>query len=376
VIARFPPAVGGTERQAALLARWLAGRGVRVTVVTQAHPGAPAREALDGVEIVRLAPPAGGKVASLLFCMRLARHLRERGGDYDLAQAFLASSPALVVREFARRRGVPAFLKFGASGPAGDLASSLAAWGGSWKLRRLRSGFARYLCPNEEIRHEFLLRGYAGERLVVLPNGVDTERFRPAEPRERDALRRELGWEGRTVALFAGRFEHQKNLRALLAAWEGVARDRPGALLALVGEGSQREELVREVSAKGLSAAVRLLPAETSDGVLRLLQAADLFVLPSLAEGLSNALLEAISTGLVPVVSRIAGNREVVEPLGSGLLFDLSAPGGLERALGQVLDDPDVRRAVSAAARRRALDVYGIEATGRSYLALAEAAIS
>jgi glycosyltransferase involved in cell wall biosynthesis len=207
VIARFPPAVGGTERQAALLARWLAGSGASVTVVTQAHPGTPAREIDAGVEIVRLAPPAGGKGASLLFCLRLARLLQKRGGEYDFAQAFLASSPALVVGEFARRRGVPAFLKFGASGPQGDVASSRAAWGGSWKLRRLRAGFARYLCPNEEIRREFLSRGYPGERLVILPNGVDTERFRPAEPREREVLRRELGWEGRTVALFAGRFE-------------------------------------------------------------------------------------------------------------------------------------------------------------------------
>lgn len=367
VIARYRPALGGTERQAELLAGWLGRRGIGVTVFTHAHPPAPAIERGEAVEVHRISPPAGGRISSLLFCGRLARRLRRAGRGTDAVQAFLASAPALVVRGAARRLGVPALLTFGGSGPSGDAGTASATALGRWKLRRLATGFERYLCPSAAVREEFLARGFPAGRVELLPNGVDDRFFTPLGPGARDRLRDALGWSGRTVALFVGRFDPAKNLGRLLECWERVSHRHPEALLALAGDGPLRGDLERLAGSLAPGAAA-VLPPTDAEGVRQLLRAADLFVLPSHAEGLSCALLEAMACGLAPAASDIPGNRELVGPLGAGLLFPPRDADAMAAALEGLVSDPAERARAGAAARESARSAYGIDAVGRRYL--------
>lgn len=370
VIARYGSVIGGTERQAAQLAAELVRRGHAVRVLTHAVPGLPARETVEGVEVVRLSPPAGGRWSSLRFALRVARHAAGEGRACDVFQAFLASAPALGLLPAARRLGRPLLVKLGASGPLGDVAASRGSAVGRVKLALLRGACDRFLCPNEEIRRELLAIGVPPERAVLLPNGVDTARFSPLPGEERTRLRAALGWEGREVALFTGRLEPQKNLGLLLDAWGGLARRRPRALLVLAGDGSLAGELAERVRREGLDASVRLAGPQDPDGVLRLLRGADAFVLPSLLEGLSNALLEAMAVGVAPAASDIPGNRELVGPLGAGLLFDPRSAAGAGRALEPLLGDPGARAAAGRAAREAVLAGYGLGRTADRYLAI------
>lgn len=372
VIARWRPLIGGTERQAELLADELGRRGHRVTVLTQSCAGTPARESSGGVEVVRLPPGVGGRAASALFGLRVARFAARQGRECDAFQAFLASAPALFLAHAARRAGRPVLLKLGASGPMGDVATSRRTLVGRAKLRLLRRWCDRCLCPNEEIRRELLAVGFAADRLVLLPNGVPTDRIRPLPPEERERLRRELAWERRTVALFAGRLEPQKDPLGLVRAWAAAAAGRPGALLAVAGGGSLREPAAALAERLGIAGSVRLLGPRDAEEVRRLMAAADLFVLPSRAEGISNALLEAMASGLAVLASDIPGNRDLVRDGENGRLFAPERPERAAELLARLVDSPAERAALAARARRDAEERHSLAGTADRYLAALE----
>jgi glycosyltransferase involved in cell wall biosynthesis len=370
VSARFWPDFGGAERQIDLLAASLVRRGHAVTVLTQRSPERPRFEERGGVEIVRLRPVPGGRIHSLLFGLGLSLFLFRRGEGFDLLHVNLASSPALFVGHWARRLGRPALLKFGASGPFGEAAVSRKTALGRWKMRSLQKTFSLYLCPNPTIRREFLKRGFSPERLVHFPNGVDTELFRPAGEEERAVFRKARGWTGKVVSIFTGRFEPQKNLPWLLDVWADLAPSRTDVLLVLLGSGDQAAHLKSRITRRGLSGSVHVESAGDLSKVRAFLQGADIFVLPSLAEGMSNSLLEAMSSGLAVIASAIPGNSDLVDDGVDGKLFSVDSTAEAIRAFGDLLDKPGLRSRLGGAARRKMLQEYRIADVGSRYLSL------
>jgi glycosyltransferase involved in cell wall biosynthesis len=368
VTARFWPDLGGAERQLDLLSSFLVRQGHSVTVLCQQREREGAGIRQNGVEVVRLAPRPGGRLRSLAFAAHMMVFLLRRGEDFDVVYANLASSPALVARLWARRLGCPAVLKFGASGSLGDAAVSRSTAVGRWKLGRLKKGFDLYLCPNSEIRREFLELGFPAEKLEVFPNGVDTDYFHPAVGREREVLRRRLRWEGRVVALFSGRFEEQKNLPSLLESWKEAAPRHPGALLILVGEGSQAPLLKRMAGDVDSGDTVRILGRRESGEVREMLQAADFFVLPSLLEGMSNSLLEAMACGLPALASDIPGNRDMIVNGRNGFLVAPNNSSKLTAALDRLLRPPSEFTWMGEEARKTAVEDYAIGKVGDCYL--------
>jgi glycosyltransferase involved in cell wall biosynthesis len=370
ISARFWPDLGGAERQLSLLTSSLVRQGHGVTVICQKSGGRPAREERDGVEVLRFAPRPGGGLSSLLFGLSLSLFMARRGRAFDGVHVSLASSPALFVAPWIRWLRSPALLRFGASGPYGDAASSQRTALGRWKLRRLRSVFSAYLCLNEEIRREFLDLGFSPERLVLFRNGVDDTFFRPREKEDRKELRLALEWTGKTVALFTGRLEPQKNLPFLLKAWKGVAAKRPEALLVIAGDGGEEEKLRTLAGDPSLAAAVSFTGRADSEGLRRMLQAADLFIMPSLSEGMSNAVLEAMACGLPVAASDIPGNRDLVRSGETGFLFPLGDERSLGGPVDQLLANPSLRSRMGGVARRRAAGLFGIDRVAGDFVEL------
>jgi glycosyltransferase involved in cell wall biosynthesis len=158
----------------------------------------------------------------------------------------------------------------------------------------------------------------------VILNGVDTDRFSPGD---RIAARRALGLpdHGRIIGI-AARLERVKGVDLAIDALASV----PGALLAIAGGGSERESLQMQAASLGLAERVRFLGH--LDDTLPLYRAIDLLCLPSRAEGLPLALLEAQSTGTPVVAMRVGGVSAGVDPA-TGVLVDPEQPGALARAL-------------------------------------------
>ena len=187
--------------------------------------------------------------------------------------------------------------------------------------------------------------GWPAEKIAVVHNAVELDRFGdPAPP----GLRAELGAADAPLVLTAARLDDQKGLPVLL---EAAAR-LPGAIFALAGEGPEEENLRR--LAERLGVADRVLFLGRREDVPSLLAACDVFALPSLYEGSSLALLEAMAAGRAVVSSAIPGTDELVEDGRSGLLVQPGDSEALAAALARVLDDSGLRGSLAAAGRERA----------------------
>jgi sugar transferase (PEP-CTERM/EpsH1 system associated) len=204
------------------------------------------------------------------------------------------------------------------------------------------------------------------ERIRVLPNGVNTSQFarRPGESQE---TRQRLGLgDGSLVIGAVGRMVPIKDHAILLQAAEIlISRGMPVRVL-LVGSGPELAKHKESVAASPRLSG-RVVFAGADSDVPALLNAMDIFVLPSLSEGMSNTLLEAMASSLPVVATRVGGNPELVEEQRSGWLFEPGDVMALAAILERIGGDSDLREGFGQAARRRAVQHFSLEAMVGSY---------
>jgi glycosyltransferase involved in cell wall biosynthesis len=217
------------------------------------------------------------------------------------------------------------------------------------QLRALAGGVGRYLAVSREIAAELTGDlGWPQEKVEVVYNAVDAERVAVAAP---PGLREQLGGsETRPLVLTPARLNPQKGHRALLEAIAEV----PDALFLFAGDGPERAPLVAEAERLGVADRVRFLGRR--EDVPQLLAACDVFALPSLYEGSSLAVLEAMAAGIPIVSSAIGGTDELIEDGRSGLLVSPGDVKGLASALRRVLADGGPGERLAAGARERVAD--------------------
>lgn len=199
----------------------------------------------------------------------------------------------------------------------------------------------------EAVRREV---GDLGGRLVVVRNGVDVARW--GGEQDRTTTRQSLGVPATAhVTAMVATMKRQKGHAELLRAARVLVDRRPDWHLVLVGDGAGRDVVAGLVEALGLTGRVHLV-GERRD-VDAVLAASDSFVLPSLWEGMSVALLEAMACGLPVVATSVSGTTQVIDDGTEGWLVPPGDVDALVRALDELLDDPDRARARGDAARRR-----------------------
>jgi len=202
-----------------------------------------------------------------------------------------------------------------------------------------------------------------GAKLLVIPNGVDTERFSPARRLEgRQALQIS---DETTVVGTVGRLNGIKDYPTLLTAFADVARRAEHVRLVFVGDGPQRAALEAAAAALGMKERVSFLGERTD--VPALIAGLDVFVLPSIAEGMSNTLLEAMAAGRPVVATGVGGNPELVEDGVTGTLVPARHPAALTKAIDGYLGDAGLRTAHGEAARARAVMEFGLASMASRY---------
>jgi len=350
---------GGAERQAQRLAERLADRGRDVGVVTARYPGLPPFEHVAGVDVHRVWTVPKPKLFSATFLPSLARFLWFRGRDYDIwhvHQAFYSAAVALALAPLLGKRCV---VKAAASGPYGDVARLRRAVMGKWVKKVLPQADA-VISLNSELTDELLAVGIDSARIHLIPNGVDCRRFSPPSTDQRARERATLGIPPHgTLVVFAGRLAADKGVDYLIDAWRSIEQKSAGESWTLVVAGAEiggnnyRARGERELSS------ARFL-GKVSD-VRPLFHAADVVVLPSLTEGLSNVVLEAMATSLPVVGTRIAGVRELIDDGVTGLVVAPRNADALVEALTTVLRDPDLRAKMGRAARIRVEQRYSVD---------------
>jgi glycosyltransferase involved in cell wall biosynthesis len=204
----------------------------------------------------------------------------------------------------------------------------------------------RLICVSEAVYESFLHKGVPKQKLRLVRNGIHP---RPASS-SRAAVRSALGVPPEAqVVLTVGRLVGRKGYRSLLEAVPAVVEREPDALFLWVGEGPLEGELRGRVRAAGLEGKVRLLGRR--EDVPDLMAASDLFVLPSLAEGLPLVVLEAMAAGLPVVGTRVCGTSEAVRDGVTGRLVEADDASALAAAVLEPLEDPRLLARWSEAGR-------------------------
>lgn len=321
----YPPLQGGgTEAQVRTLARGLRRRGHRVTVFAPVVPPAGDRfvARVDGTPAFRLPFPDIHILGGLWLMVRLALFLFSRRDRYDV---WHVHSPrrlgAVAALLGSRLRGPQVVVKVASATEleTGTL-SPKPSWVGRFQYFCLKHANA-WQAISQRIARGIAARGIPAERIAAVPNACDVTRFRPAA---RDSA-------GPVRFLFVGRLIRAKNLPRLLDAFAVLLRTHPQAQLRIVGGGPQDEILRAHAARLGLDSSVEFTGHRND--VETLIADADVGVLPSLVEGLSNTLLECMASGLPMVASRISGSEDLVKPGVNGWLFDPEDTAGLAAAL-------------------------------------------
>lgn len=192
--------------------------------------------------------------------------------------------------------------------------------------------------------------GSIDEKIVVIPNGVDTDRY--GGHRDRAAERERLGLPSDAVVMvMVATFKLQKGHVHLIDAATEVVTDHPELRILLIGDGELSAEMEQLADSKNLGGLVRFLGSRRD--VPDILAVSDCFVLPSLWEGLPMALLEAMASGLPSVATDVSGTRQVVIPDVTGYLVPPGDSAALRDAMLRVLVDPVRAQHMGRAARRR-----------------------
>ncbi|MBD1195127.1 glycosyltransferase family 4 protein [Vulcanococcus sp. Clear-D1] len=207
-----------------------------------------------------------------------------------------------------------------------------------------------------DLQADVLMRlGVPANRLAVIPNGVDPEQWAPsATAASSDLLELRQRFAGQRVFLYMGRIATEKNVEALLRAWRLVQPE--GCTLVIVGDGPVRQSLMQSY---GLESSVHWWGHEPDQAKrVALLQLAEVFLLPSLVEGLSLALLEAMASGTACVATDAGADGEVLEG-GAGIVISTQGVTTQLRTLLPVLrDQPVLTAELGRRARQRALERY------------------
>jgi glycosyltransferase involved in cell wall biosynthesis len=279
----------------------------------------------------------------------------------DLVHASLTLSPLdFRLPDLCQQLGLPLVATFH---PAFDASlRNLSAGTQQLTYQLYAPSLARYdrVVVFSELQAEVLARlGVPEQRLAVIPNGVDPERWSPAPAGAESAhlldLRRRFN--GQRVFLYMGRIATEKNVEALLRAWRLV--QPAGCTLVVVGDGPMRQSLMQTY---GAEIGIHWWGYEADQGKrLAMLQLAEVFLLPSLVEGLSLALLEAMASGTACVATDAGADGEVLEG-GAGIVISTQGVTTQLRTLLPVLrDQPVLSGELGRRARQRALERYTLE---------------
>jgi glycosyltransferase involved in cell wall biosynthesis len=341
--------LGGTEKQLAVLAAGLRQRGVEVTVVVL-RAGGPREDILRDarVPLINLDLPLAAKnwqrlAVFTLALVRLRRTLRRLRPD--VVHAFLLHSCVLAAPA-ARLARVPVCVAGRRS-----LSDYKAGLGLVVAAERIATRMTDLLIANADAVADDVVRaeGVAREKIRVIYNGLADSSFEPAPPA---ALASSV-----PVVMCVANLQEYKGHRYLLDAAARLGERGLACTLALVGAGPAQDCLQRQADTLGLD--VRFLGARTD--VAALLARADVVVLPSLTEGMSNAVMEAMAAGRPVVATDVGGTAELIE--GRGVLVPPADADALAAGLERVLRDPTRARLRAEAARewsRRFLHVDGL----------------
>jgi glycosyltransferase involved in cell wall biosynthesis len=343
----------GGQQQAAYLHAGLVARGLRSVMACRPGSAMARRMADAGLPCVTV--PMRGEL-DVLAGWRLARLAQRHGAGILHLHSAHAVTLGLWASLFRPRLALVAVRRV--EFPLGNHPLS--------RLKNRSRRLTRYVAISHAISDVMIRGGVAPERITVIHSGVDPHRFdgRPAA----DEARRELAIpaDHHLVGTVAA-LTPDKDYPTLLRAAAAVITERPDVTFCALGEGAERQMLEAMAAQLGLGDRFRFLGFRKDVGAV--LGALDVFVLTSSLEGLGTSVLDALAVGLPVVASRTGGIPEMIDDGRTGLLVTPGDAGGFAQRIIALLDDPEHRRRLGAAAGE-VVERFSIENTVARNIAL------
>jgi sugar transferase (PEP-CTERM/EpsH1 system associated) len=219
--------------------------------------------------------------------------------------------------------------------------------------------------------------GVRADKVFHVCNGVDTHRFYPGNSAALPVGRADFAARGTMVIGTVGRMEPVKDQTTLVRAFLYLVKSNPDMRerlrLLMVGAGTLLAESQKLIRKAGVESLV-WLSGERND-IPEVMRSFDLFVLPSIAEGISNTILEAMASGLPVIATNVGGNSELVVEGQTGMLVPASDPVAMATAIQSYLTNPDKLERHGRAGRKRAEEQFSIEAMVNGYLDVYDAVL-
>ncbi|MHB8776916.1 MAG: glycosyltransferase [Anaerolineales bacterium] len=367
LVNHFPPLpVGGAERQAERLAEYMSGRNLWVGVITRKVGSLPKVEKRSGFNIYRARQFGSGKFKSILFTIGAFFGVLRLWKHFDILHAHMEFSSAVAATIAGKLVGKPVIVKFSSSGFSSAVKQSSATWLGRLRLGILRRWANAYIVLTNEMEEELLEEGFPRSKVFRMDNGINANEFSPTADKE--SAKAFLNLSKMNVIIFIGRLVSVKALPVLLTAFERALKVDPSLRLLLLGQGPEQKTL--EALSENLGIQSRVTFVGNVNDVKPYLQAADIFVLPSLGEGLSNSLLEAMAMGLACIGTRIMGSMDALGNGANGILVEPNNIDQLADALIRLVTDKNEVKRLGLLARQRILENYDFSVVGTRYYAL------
>ena len=374
VTGAYYPEISSGGLQSQLMAHAMAGRAEVRLLTTAVDPTLPRYDVIEGVEVTRIHLRVGSRLSKLMAAATILPDLTRLVRWCDVVHIHGVSSKNTLVTTIAKIIGRPVIVSLhtmGADEPAPIRQSG----------RLLYTAFRaadRYLAVSGPLMQAAVADGIPSERVEVVANGIDTDRFCPASPEDKRRLRREAGHDvPGPVILFVGYFSHDKQPRVLFDAWMRLLDDHGidatawfvGATKSDYYEVDPQLAAAMEREARARGRGHRLIFSGAVHEVHRFFRLADLFVLPSRREGLPVALMEAMACGLPAVASRLPGATDtLIEDGISGRLVPIGDVGAFASAIAEIVTDPTRAAAMGTAARSVILDRFASPAIADRWL--------
>lgn len=359
IVAKFFPAVGGTENQALMLCEELLRQGVDVAVLTRRVSGLPAYEHVQGVAVSRsIRVIDRGKLFGVTYFLSSLFWLIAHRRHYDIIHCHILHgfhSLAAVLMKYLFGKKV--IIKVASTGILSDFTMLKNSLLGVWMLSVLHHA-DRIIALCRQAVAEASENGFQSKKIVVIPNGVDTARFKPA--------RLQPGVPKRIV--YAGSLTATKGVDVLIDAFFMLKREQTDLVLDIFGSGPLHDSLRDKAVSLGLAGDV-IFHGSVPD-IERRLSSACIFVQPSLVEGMSNVILEAMAAGLPVVATTTGAAPEIIQDGVNGLLVNPGSVDQMYAAVARLLSDEALAERIGRKARASIEASYSIETVAGTYVEL------
>jgi glycosyltransferase involved in cell wall biosynthesis len=376
VVGAYYPEVSGGGLQCRTLVRALSGRAGFGVLTTTASAVAQIRNVIDDAQVYRLHVDPQRPWTKLRALYQLLRLMPELSRRCEVIHFHGFTQKMIILRALAWILRVPVVQKMTSLGH--DDPISIRRRQGAFVYHTFASA-SRFVSVSPALSDQYAESGLPPSRLVFIPNGVDVDRFRPVDASEKARLRNEHRLPAASqIVTFVGFWSPEKGPDLLVEAWLSAvqATSRSSFLLFLGASNTRHPEVESHYSTRlrdrlDQEAGGRYRVVEETHAVEEFLQASDIFVLPSVREGLPNALLEAMAVGLACIAVDIPGvTGWLLSDRDNGFLIPPGDAAALTRVLVPLMADETERRNVGDRARSTVMQRFSAATLAEAYFTL------